>query len=77
MSAPKEKSYFGFVPKDQLQGFLERLVKELKKEKNQEIKKILNLKSEVQKMNLKEFPLKISLLIKQNSVNFLMIAKII
>ena len=42
MSAPKEKSYFGFVPKDQLQGFLERLVKELKKEKNQETKKILN-----------------------------------
>ena len=43
MSAPKEKCYFGCVPKDQLPGFLERLTKGIKEGKKSGDKKDFEL----------------------------------
>ena len=50
----KVKYYLGFITKEELAGFFDRLKKALAEGKKEGEKKILNWRSEDQKMNQKE-----------------------
>lgn len=71
MTTPaKEKCYFGCVPKDQLDPFLQTLAKGIKEGKKSGDKKDFELEIRGSKKTQKEYPLKISPSTKLDLVNF-------